>query len=155
MRYLIGRLLWAVLILVAVPFFGRGWCAVCLISLIAHSGLFYLFLQEPQPLLGIGTETITVELEIGDNRPTGASPNQGASQVETPRVDEVKPDDKAAEDQKAVEAREVKPEETRTEAAKEQAVEQPKEQKPDERQRIAYHEAKAREEDEARRRAMG
>jgi protein TonB len=108
-----------------------------LISLIAHSGLFYLFWQEPQPLLGIGTETITVELEIGDNRPTGATPNQGASQVETPRVDEVKPDDKAAEDQKAVEAREVKPEEIRTEAAKEQAVEQPKEQKPDERQRIA------------------
>jgi len=108
-----------------------------LISLIAHSGLFYLFWQEPQPLLGIGTETITVELEIGDNRPTGATPNQGASQVETPRVDEVKPDDKATEDQKAVEAREVKPEEIRTEAAKEQAVEQPKEQKPDERQRIA------------------
>jgi protein TonB len=87
--------------------------------------------------LGIGTETITVELEIGDDRPTGATPNQGASQVEAPRVDEVKPDDKATEDQKVTEARAVKPEEIRTEVAKEQAVEQPKEQKPDERQPIA------------------
>jgi protein TonB len=119
---------------------GRGsWlrALLLLISLIAHSGLFYLFWQEPQPLLGIGTETITVELEIGDNRPTGATPNQGASQVDAERVDEVKPDDKATEDQKATDAREVKPEEIKTEAAKEQAVEQPKEQKPDERQRIA------------------
>jgi protein TonB len=108
-----------------------------LISLIAHGGLFYLFWQEPQPLLGIGTETITVELEIGDDRPTGATPNQGASQVEAQRVDEVKPDDKATEDQKAIEAHAVKPEEIRTEVAKEQAVEQPKEQKPDERRPIA------------------
>src|SRR5438270_501106 len=70
-------------------------------SLIAHGGVFYLLWQEPQPLLGIGTETITVELEIGDNRPTGATPDQGASQVEAPRVDEVKPDDRATEDEKA------------------------------------------------------
>jgi len=85
---------------------GRGaWlqALLLLISLIAHSSLFYLFWQEPQPLLGIGTEVITVELEIGDNRPTGATPNQGASQVEARRVDEVKPDDKATEDEKATE----------------------------------------------------
>ena len=61
-----------------------------LISLIAHSGLFYLFWQEPQPLTGIGTEAITVEIEIGDNRPTGATPNQGESQVDSSRVDEIK-----------------------------------------------------------------
>ena len=119
---------------------GRGaWlqALLLLISLIAHSSLFYLFWQEPQPLLGIGTEVITVELEIGDNRPTGATPNQGASQVDAQRVDEVKPDDKATEDEKATEQHEVKPEEKRTEVAKEQAVEQPKEQKSDERQQIA------------------
>jgi len=117
----------------------RSWlrALLLLISLLAHSGLFYLFWQEPQPLLGIGTETITVELEIGDNRPTGATPNQGASQVDAPRVDEVKPSDKATEDQKATEARALKPDEIRTEVAKEQAVERPKEQKPDERQQIA------------------
>jgi protein TonB len=108
-----------------------------LISLIGHGGLFYLLWQEPQPLLGIGTEAITVEIEIGDNRPTGATPNQGASQVDSPQVNEIKPDDKATEDEKATEAREVKPEETRTEVAKEQPVEQPKEQKPEERQQIA------------------
>jgi protein TonB len=108
-----------------------------LISLVAHSGLFYLFWQEPQPLLGIGTEAITVEIEIGDNRPTGATPNQGVSQVDAPQVNEVKPDDKATEDEKATQARAVKPEEIPTEVAKEQAVERPKEQKPEERQQIA------------------
>jgi protein TonB len=108
-----------------------------LISLIAHSGLFYLFWQEPQPLLGIGTETITVELEIGDNRPTGAAPNQGASQVEAPQVNEVKRDDEATEDQKTTEARAVKPEEIPTDAVKEQVAERPKEQKREERSKIA------------------
>jgi protein TonB len=108
-----------------------------LISLLAHSSLFYLLWQEPQPLLGIGTEAITVEIEIGDNRPIGATANMGASQVESPPVDEVKSNDNAAEDQKATEAREVKPEEIRTDVAKEQAAERPKEQKREERQQIA------------------
>ena len=108
-----------------------------LISLIAHSGLFYLFWQEPQPLTGIGTEAITVEIEIGDNRPTGATPNQGESQVDSPRVDEIKSNDNATEDQKATEARDVRPEEIRTDVVKEQAAERPKEQKPEERQQIA------------------
>jgi len=108
-----------------------------LISLIAHAGLFYLFWQEPQPLLGIGTETITVELEIGDSRPVGVIANQGVSQVDVPRVDEIKGSDNATEDQKAAEARELKPEEIRADVAKEQAAERSKEQKPEERQRIA------------------
>jgi periplasmic protein TonB len=109
-----------------------------LISLIAHSGLFYLFWQEPQPLTGIGTEAITVEIEIGDNRPTGATPNQGESQVDSPRVDEIKGSDNATEEeQKATEARDVRPEEIRTDVVKEQAAERPKEQKPEERQHIA------------------
>jgi periplasmic protein TonB len=117
---------------------GTGsWRRALLISLIAHGGLFYLFWQEPQPLLGIGTEAITVEIEIGDDRPTGATSNQGASQVETPRVDEGKPDDKAREDDKVTEARDLKPEETPTEVAKEQPVEQPSEHKPDEQKPIA------------------
>src|SRR5262249_21989225 len=82
---------------------GRGagpQALLLLISLIAHSSLFYLLWQEPQPLLGIGTEAITVEIEIGDNRPIGATPNQGASQVDSPQVNEIKPDDKATEDEK-------------------------------------------------------
>jgi periplasmic protein TonB len=117
----------------------RSWLQVLLllISLIAHSSLFYLFWQEPQPLLGIGTETITVELEIGDSRPVGVIANEGVSQVEVPRVDEIKGSDNATEDQKAAEARELKPEEIRADVAKEQAAERPKEQKPEERQQIA------------------
>jgi periplasmic protein TonB len=117
----------------------RSWlqALLLLISLIAHSGLFYLFWQEPQLLTGIGTEAITVEIEIGDNRPTGATPNQGESQVESPRVDEIKSNDNATEEQKPVEARELKPEEIRTDVAKEQAAERPAEQKPEERPKIA------------------
>jgi protein TonB len=108
-----------------------------LISLLAHSSLFYLFWQEPQPLLGIGTEAITVELEIGDGRPVGATANRGAEQVDTIRVDEIKGNDNATEVQKATEAPEVKPEERRTDAVKEQAAERPKEQKREERPKIA------------------
>lgn len=109
-----------------------------LISLIAHGGVFYLFWQEPQPLPGIGTEVITVEIEIGDNRQAGVSPTPGVDQIDAVQVDQVKPNEKVTEDQKATETREVKPEEKRTEVAKEQPVEQPKEQKPDEeRQQIA------------------
>src|SRR5262249_44772954 len=98
----------------------RAWLQALLlgISLIAHSGLFYLFWQEPQPLLGIGTETITLEVEIGDNRPVGLIPNQGVSQVEAPRVDEIKGNDNATDDQKGAEAGEVRPEEIRTDVAK-------------------------------------
>jgi outer membrane biosynthesis protein TonB len=107
-----------------------------LISLLAHSSLFYLFWQEPQPLLGIGTEAITVELEIGDSRPVGATTNQGAEQVDAIRVDEIKGNDNATEVQKATEAPEVKPEERRTDAVKEQAAERPKEQKREERPKI-------------------
>lgn len=119
---------------------GRGaWfrALLLLISLMAHSGLLYLFWQEPQPLLGIGTETITVELEIGDGRPVGATAKQGASQVESPRVDEIKANDNVTEDQKATEARELKPEEIRTEVVKERAAERPNEQKSEERKQIA------------------
>ena len=107
-------------------------------SLIAHSGLLlYLLWQEPQPLSGIGIEAITVEIEIGDNRPVGAAVTQGTDTIDAVQVNEVKPDEKAREDEKATEAREVKPEEMRHEVAKEQPVEQPKEQKPEERQQIA------------------
>jgi periplasmic protein TonB len=117
----------------------RTWlrALLLLISLLAHSGLFYLFWQEPQPLLGIGTETITVELEIGDGRPVGATANQGASQVDVSPVDEIKGNDNAMEDKKATEVREVRPEEMRTDAVKDQAAERPKEQKQEERPKIA------------------
>ena len=107
------------------------------LSLIVHGGVLYLFWQDLQPLVGIGTEAITVEIEIGDSRPAGAAPKLAADQVDAPQVNEVKPDVKATEDEKATEAREVKPDELRTEVAKEQPVEQPKEQKPEERQQIA------------------
>jgi protein TonB len=117
----------------------RSWlqALLLLISLIAHGGLFYLFWQEPQPLPGIGTEAITVEIEIGDNRQAGAASTPGVDHVDVAQVDQVKPNEKVTEDQKVTEQREVKPEERRTEVAKEQPVEQPKEQKPEERQQIA------------------
>jgi periplasmic protein TonB len=118
----------------------RRWLQALLVvcSLIMHGGLLYLFWQDPQQFVGIGTEAITVEIEIGDSRPAGAAPKLATDQVDMPQVNEVKPDDKATEDEKAAtEAREVKPDEMRTEVAKEQPVEQPKEQKPEERQQIA------------------
>jgi periplasmic protein TonB len=104
----------------------------------AHSSLLYLFWQEPQPLAGIGTEVITVEVEIGDGRQAGAAPTPGTGpdKVEVERVDPVNPE-KAAEDEKAPEKPELKPDEKRREVAKEQEAEQPKEQKPEDRQRIA------------------
>ena len=108
-----------------------------LISLLAHSSLFYLFWQEPQPLPGIGTEAITVEIEIGDNRQAGAASTPGVDQIDVAQVDQVKPNEKVTEEQKTTETHEVKPEERRTEVAKEQPVEQPKEQKPEDRQQIA------------------
>jgi periplasmic protein TonB len=108
-----------------------------LISLIVHGGIFYLFWQEPQPLPGIGTEVITVEIEIGDNRQAGASPTPGVDQLDAAQANQVKPDEKVTEDQKVTETREVKPQDKRIEVAKEQPVEQPKEQKPEERQQIA------------------
>jgi periplasmic protein TonB len=109
-----------------------------LISLLAHSSLFYLFWQEPQPLPGIGTEAITVEIEIGDNRQAGAASTPGVDQIDVAQVDQVKSSREVKEEQKATEQREVKPEERRTEVAKEQPVEQPKEQKPEEeRKQIA------------------
>src|SRR4051794_33175791 len=101
-----------------------------LISLIAHSGLFYLFWQEPQPLPGIGTEAITVEIEIGDNRQAGGGSTPGVDQIDVAQVNEVQPNEKATEAERPTEQREVKPEERRTEVAKEQPVEQPKQQKP-------------------------
>jgi periplasmic protein TonB len=113
----------------------RALLVVC--SLIMHGGLLYLFWQEPQPLPGIGTEAITVEIEIGDSRPAGAASKVAVDQVDMPQVNEVKPDEKATENEKATEARELKPDEMRTEVAKEQPREQPKEQKPEERQQIA------------------
>src|SRR5215510_2694515 len=79
-----------------------------LISLIAHGGVFYLFWQEPQPLPGIGTEAI--EIEIGDNRQAGVSPTPGVDQIDAVQVDQVKPNEKATEDQKTTETREAKPE---------------------------------------------
>jgi periplasmic protein TonB len=109
-----------------------------LISLLAHSSLFYLFWQEPQPLPGIGTEAITVEIEIGDNRQAGAASTPGVDQIDVAQVDQVKSSQEVKEEQKATEQREVKPEEKRTEVAKEQPVERPKEQKPEEeRKQIA------------------
>ncbi len=98
-----------------------------LCSLIIHGGAFYALWQEPKPLEGIGIETITVEIEVGDNRPAGPSSNLGPNQVDAKQVEEVKTDEKIVEQERVVDAREVKPEETRTDLAKEQPVEQPKE----------------------------
>lgn len=107
------------------------------VSLIVHSGLFYAFWQEPQPLPGYGIEPITVDIVIGDNRDPGTTTSPGVDQIDQDKVEEVKPDEKPVEQEQVAETRELKPDEMRTEVAKEQAVEQPKEQKPDERQRIA------------------
>src|SRR6266545_3347804 len=104
-----------------------------LISLIAHSGLFYLFWQEPQPLPGTGSQGMTVEIIVGDNRPLGSA-SIGLRQKVGDAVQDA-PGEEVPEDQKVSEAREVKPEEMQAEVTKEQLVEQPRE--PDPRQVIA------------------
>ena len=112
---------------------GRSWLQGVLIlcSLIIHGGAFYAFWQEPKLLQGIGIETITVEIELGDNRPVGAAPTLGPHEVDAKQVEEVKPDETIIERERVVDAREVKPEMksdvARTDVAKEQPVEQPKE----------------------------
>jgi periplasmic protein TonB len=106
---------------------GRHWLLGVLCSLIMHGGAFYAFWQEPKPLEGIGIEAITVEIELGDNRPEGAAPNLGPNQVDAKQVEEVKSDEKIVEQERFVDAHEVKPAETRTDLAREQPVEQPKE----------------------------
>jgi protein TonB len=106
---------------------GRPWLLGALCSLIIHGGAFYALWQEPKPLEGIGIEAITVEIELGDNRPVGAAPNLGPNQVDAKQVAEAKPDEKVVEQERVVDAREVKTEETRTEFAKEQSVVEPKE----------------------------
>jgi protein TonB len=110
---------------------GRPWLqgALILCSLIIHGGVFYVFWQEPRPLQGIGIEAITVEIEIGDNRPAGPATSAGSNQVESRQVDDVRPDEKAVEEKRPTNVREVKTEEARTDITKEQPVEQPKELK--------------------------
>jgi protein TonB len=121
---------------------GRSWLQSVLIlcSLIIHGGAFYAFWQEPKPLQGIGIETITVEIELGDNRPVGAAPTLGPNQVDAKQVEEVKPDEKIVERERVVDAREVKPElksdVARTEFAKEQPVERPNQQQPEQQPEI-------------------
>ena len=106
---------------------GRPWLLGVLCSLIIHGGVFYGLWQEPRLLEGIGVEAITVEIELGDNRPVGAAPNLGPNQVDAKQVEEVKSEEKTAEQERVVDAHEVKPAEIRTELAKEQPVDQPKE----------------------------
>jgi protein TonB len=100
-----------------------------LCSLIIHGGALYALWQEPQPLLGIGIEAITVDIVIGDNRPAGAASSAGPNQIDAIQVDDVKPDEKVVEDKRPTDAREVSPEEARADLAKEPPVEQPKELK--------------------------
>jgi periplasmic protein TonB len=110
---------------------GRPWLRGVLIlcSLIIHGGAFYAFWQEPKPPEGIGIETTTIDIVIGDNRPAGSAPNAGPHQVDAVQVDDVKPDEKVSEEKRPSDARAVKPEEAQTDVAKEQPVEQPKELK--------------------------
>jgi protein TonB len=117
----------------------KPWLQAVLVmcSLIVHGGLFYAFWQEPQPLPGIGIEPITVEVVIGDNRPAGAAATPGEAQVDSTKVEELKPAEKPIEEEQVAETRELKPDETRTEVAEEQAVEQPKQREPETRQEIA------------------
>jgi protein TonB len=106
---------------------GGPWLLGVLCSLIIHGGAFYAFWQEPKLLEGIRMEAITVEIELGDNRPVGAASSLGPNQVDAKQVEEVKSDEKIVEQERVVDAHEVKPAETRTDLARERPVEQPKE----------------------------
>jgi len=110
---------------------GRPWLLGVLCSLIVHGGAFYALWQEPKLLEGLGIEAITVEIELGDNRPVGAAPSLGPNQVDAKQVEEVKPDEKVVEQERVIDAREVKPE---TKQPKELQNEQHTEQQPEQQQ---------------------
>src|SRR5262250_1767892 len=57
----------------------RRWLQGLLVvlSLIAHGGVLYLFWQDPQLLPGTGSQGMTVEIIIGDNRPLGSASTAG------------------------------------------------------------------------------
>jgi protein TonB len=107
------------------------------LSLIAHGGVLYLFWQEPQLLPGTGSQGMTVEIIIGDNRPLGRASTAGEVPKEGDHVEDVRPEKEADEDQRVAEARDIKAEDTRAEITKAQPLEQPSEKEPDQRQVIA------------------
>ena len=61
------------------------WTALIAAALLLHLGLVLLFLREPAPLPDAGLDSISVELEIGNNQPVGiaASPERGRRGAET------------------------------------------------------------------------
>ena len=97
-------------------------------SLVVHGGLLCLVWQEPQLLPGTGSQGMTVEIIIGDNRPLGSGSNAGLVPQQGDHIEDVRPEKEADEDQKPVETGEVKPEDTRAEVTKERSLEEAKEQ---------------------------
>jgi len=110
---------------------GSRWLLGVLCSFILHGGAFYALWQEPKLLEGIGIEAITVEIELGDNRPVGAASSLGPNQIDAKQVEEVKSDEKIVEQERVIDAREVKPETeshvTRNDVVKEQPAVEPQE----------------------------
>jgi protein TonB len=108
----------------------RPWPQALLVmgSLMLHGGLFYALLQEKQLPPGTGSQGMTVEIIVGDNRPLGPGSNAGLAPQQGDHFEDVRPEKEAEEDQKAAETGEVKPQETRAEVTNERSLEEPKEQ---------------------------
>lgn len=52
-----------------------------LVSIVAHAAGLRLLDREPAPLASVGQQAITVELVLGDNRPTGTTEQGGTAQT--------------------------------------------------------------------------
>src|SRR5262249_50609842 len=87
---------------VPLPPGSKQWLQALLVmgSLIAHGGLFYVLWQEPQLPPGTGSQGMTVEIIIGDNRPVGAASTAGLTPKAGDDDRQVTPDKEADEDRK-------------------------------------------------------
>jgi periplasmic protein TonB len=66
------------------------------VSLLVHGGVYGFLDQSPPPLASIGVEAVSVELVLGDDRPTAVAAELGKSQTPPAPEPELKPEAKLA-----------------------------------------------------------
>src|SRR5262245_53734403 len=68
------------------------------LSLLVHSGLYFIFQREPEPLVSIGLEAISVEIVVGSNSAAGAAtaPGEAETQTAPPEEPQRKPETEIA-----------------------------------------------------------
>jgi periplasmic protein TonB len=77
--------------------------ALLALSLGVHAGLYVLFNRDPEPMVSIGLEAISVEIMLGANMPAGPAPTPAepvrSAPVEDPKPKPVEPDATAKVDE--------------------------------------------------------